>query len=34
VRINPREPDVRPGRGVGVPMGALEALVTLRALLD
>ena len=34
VRINPREPDVRPGRGVGVALGALEALVTLRALLD
>jgi NAD-dependent SIR2 family protein deacetylase len=34
VRINPREPDVRPGRGVGVAMGALDALVTLRALLD
>jgi NAD-dependent SIR2 family protein deacetylase len=34
VRINPREPDVRPGRGVGVAQGALEALVTLHALLD
>ena len=34
VRINPREPDVRPGRGVGVALGALEALVSLRALLD
>ncbi|TWP51176.1 NAD-dependent protein deacetylase [Lentzea tibetensis] len=29
IRINPREPDVRHGRGVALPMGALEALVTL-----
>lgn len=34
VRINPREPDVRTGRGVGVALGALEALVTLQAWLD
>jgi len=34
VRINPREPDVGPGRGVGVAQGALEALLTLHALLD
>jgi NAD-dependent SIR2 family protein deacetylase len=33
VRINPREPEVRPGRGVGVPLGALDALTTLQALL-
>lgn len=26
VRINPREPEVRHGRGVSVPCGALEAL--------
>ncbi|WP_229786740.1 SIR2 family NAD-dependent protein deacylase [Actinokineospora fastidiosa] len=30
IRINPREPDVRHGRGVGVPMGALAALTGLR----
>jgi NAD-dependent SIR2 family protein deacetylase len=29
IRINPREPDVRHGRGVSLPMGALEALSTL-----
>jgi hypothetical protein len=29
IRINPREPDVRPGRGVGVALGALEALLAL-----
>jgi len=34
VRINPREPAVRPGRGVGVALGALDALVCLKALLD
>ncbi|MFS2018589.1 SIR2 family NAD-dependent protein deacylase [Massilia sp. CT11-108] len=33
VRINPREPDVRPGRGVGVALGALDALAALRAAL-
>jgi NAD-dependent SIR2 family protein deacetylase len=33
VRINPREPDVRPGRGVGVALGALAALAALRAAL-
>ncbi|OZM71024.1 NAD-dependent protein deacetylase [Amycolatopsis antarctica] len=26
VRINPREPEVRHGRGISLPMGALEAL--------
>ncbi|GAA4290994.1 NAD-dependent deacetylase [Actinokineospora soli] len=30
IRINPREPDVRHGRGVGIPMGAAEALTGLR----
>ena len=34
IRINPREPDVAPGRGIGVPLGALDALLTLRACLD
>jgi len=34
IRINPRAPDVAPGRGVGLPLGALDALVTLRACLD
>ncbi|NUT91199.1 MAG: NAD-dependent protein deacetylase, partial [Saccharothrix sp.] len=29
IRINPREPDVRHGRGVSLPMGALEALTAL-----
>jgi NAD-dependent SIR2 family protein deacetylase len=33
VRINPREADVGPGRGVGVALGALEALAALHALL-
>jgi len=33
VRINPREPHVAPGRGVGIPLGALDALLTLRACL-
>ena len=30
IRINPREPEVRHGRGVGLPMGAAEALTELR----
>jgi NAD-dependent SIR2 family protein deacetylase len=34
VRINPREPDVAGGRDVGIGMGALDALLTLRALLE
>jgi NAD-dependent SIR2 family protein deacetylase len=34
VRINPREPDVAPGHGVGVALGARDALLTLHALLD
>jgi NAD-dependent SIR2 family protein deacetylase len=29
VRINPREPDVAPGRGIGVPLGARDALLAL-----
>lgn len=29
IRINPREPDVRHGRGVSLPMGAVEALTEL-----
>ncbi|MGW4111571.1 SIR2 family NAD-dependent protein deacylase [Actinosynnema sp. NPDC004786] len=29
IRINPREPEVRHGRGVSLPMGALEALTEL-----
>ncbi|XVV04224.1 SIR2 family NAD-dependent protein deacylase [Actinosynnema sp. CA-248983] len=32
IRINPREPEVRHGRGVSLRMGALEALQTLAAL--
>ncbi|MFI9810522.1 SIR2 family NAD-dependent protein deacylase [Saccharothrix variisporea] len=32
LRINPREPEVRHGRGVSLPMGALEALTALAAL--
>ena len=31
LRINPREPDVAPGRGIGIPLGALDALLALRA---
>jgi NAD-dependent SIR2 family protein deacetylase len=34
IRINPREPHVGPGQGAGIALGALEALLTLRALLD
>ncbi|OQO92826.1 NAD-dependent protein deacetylase [Saccharomonospora piscinae] len=34
VRINPREPQVRHGRGVSLPVGALEALTALDALLN
>jgi hypothetical protein len=30
IRINPREPDVRPGQGVGIAAGALDALRRLR----
>jgi len=33
VRINPREPHVAAGTGVGIPLGALAALQALRALL-
>ena len=29
IRINPREPEIRHGRGVSLPMGALEALTAL-----
>jgi hypothetical protein len=29
IRINPREPEVRHGRGVSLPMGAVEALTEL-----
>lgn len=29
IRINPREPDVRHGRGISLPLGALEALTEL-----
>ncbi|GLZ32901.1 NAD-dependent protein deacetylase [Lentzea sp. NBRC 105346] len=29
IRINPREPEIRHGRGVALPMGALEALTAL-----
>ncbi|EIF00776.1 SIR2 family NAD-dependent protein deacylase [Saccharomonospora glauca] len=34
VRINPREPQVRHGRGVSLPVGALEALTTLDELVN
>lgn len=34
VRINPREPHVAEGTGVGIPLGALAALQALRDLLD
>jgi NAD-dependent SIR2 family protein deacetylase len=34
IRINPREPHVGPGRGVGLAQGALDALRALRSLLD
>ncbi|KQV52054.1 Sir2 family NAD-dependent protein deacetylase [Massilia sp. Root335] len=34
IRINPRAPHVAPGQGAGIALGALEALLTLRALLD
>jgi NAD-dependent SIR2 family protein deacetylase len=34
IRINPREPRVAAGKGVGIALGALESLLTLRALLD
>ncbi len=33
IRINPREPEIRHGRGVSLPVGALEALTTLDSLL-
>jgi len=33
IRINPREPHVAPGRGVGLALGALDALRALRAML-
>jgi hypothetical protein len=33
IRINPREPHVIPGNGVGIALGALDALLTLCALL-
>jgi NAD-dependent SIR2 family protein deacetylase len=32
IRINPREPEIRHGRGVALPMGALDALTALAAL--
>ncbi|NIA55211.1 NAD-dependent deacetylase [Massilia sp. TW-1] len=34
VRINPREPHVAAGMGIGIPLGALAALQALRASLD
>jgi NAD-dependent SIR2 family protein deacetylase len=34
IRINPREPHVAPGRGVGIALGALDALLGLRTLLS
>ena len=34
IRINPREPHVAPGQGVGIALGALAALTSLRASLD
>ncbi|SFB08504.1 NAD-dependent protein deacetylase, SIR2 family [Amycolatopsis marina] len=34
IRINPREPDVRHGRGISLPLGALAALTALDTLLD
>ncbi|WP_307849518.1 SIR2 family NAD-dependent protein deacylase [Qaidamihabitans albus] len=34
VRINPREPEVRHGRGVSLPLGALEALTSLDPLVS
>jgi hypothetical protein len=34
IRINPREPHVGSGRGVGIALGALEALQAILALLD
>jgi NAD-dependent SIR2 family protein deacetylase len=34
IRINPREPHVAPGTGVGIALGALDALVALKKLLD
>ena len=34
VRINPRASHVAPGKGVGIALGALDALVALRTLLD
>lgn len=34
VRINPREPEVRHGRGVSLPLGALDALTRIDALLS
>jgi hypothetical protein len=34
VRINPRAPQVASGNGVGVRLGAREALLALRALLE
>jgi NAD-dependent SIR2 family protein deacetylase len=33
IRINPREPHVAAGNGVGIALGALDALLSLRALL-
>jgi NAD-dependent SIR2 family protein deacetylase len=33
IRVNPREPEVRHGRGVSLPMGALDALTAINALL-
>jgi hypothetical protein len=34
IRINPREPHVKPGNGVGIALGALDALLSLRTLLS
>ena len=33
LRINPREPEVRHGRGISLPLNSLEALTTLDTLL-
>lgn len=34
IRINPREPEVRHGRGISLPMNALEALSSINALVS
>ncbi|MEU4444958.1 Sir2 family NAD-dependent protein deacetylase [Actinosynnema sp. NPDC050801] len=33
IRVNPREPEVRHGRGVSLPMGALDAITALDAII-